>query len=78
MVAAPLLGAFVYVIARAGSMAQPDGQRVRAQQQPFDSYIRDAAGGSSSANEIEKLVQLRSQGVLTVAEFEQQKSRILA
>lgn len=78
VVAAPLLGAVVCVIAGAGSMAQCDGQRVRARQQRSLSSIRDAAGGSSSANEIEKLVQLRSPGVLTGAEFGQQKSRILA
>jgi ABC-type multidrug transport system fused ATPase/permease subunit len=73
----PFLGVFVYVIARGGSMTRRDVQRTEAQQQQFDSYVRDAAGSVSTADELDKLAQLRVQGVLTDEEFAAQKARVL-
>ncbi len=42
--------------------------------------MRQAAGtpGASSADQLKKLADLKEQGVLTDAEFEAQKSKILA
>jgi hypothetical protein len=50
------------------------------QQKAFDEYVRQAAGtpGNSTADQLSKLSDLKSQGVLTDAEFEAQKSKILA
>ena len=41
------------------------------------SYVRDAAGTPSAAEEISKLASLRDQGVLTDDEFQAQKTKLL-
>ena len=43
----PLLGALVYLIARGGSMHERSVQQAKQQEQAFQSYVRQAAGGSS-------------------------------
>jgi hypothetical protein len=76
----PFLGVFIYLIARGGKM-QRRGMRDAAQQQSeFDAYVRQTAGtsGSDVASQLSELANLRSQGVLTDAEFEAQKAKVLA
>ena len=76
----PFLGVFVYLIARGGSMHERQAADAAQQQKAFDQYVRQAAGtpGESSADQLHKLADLKSQGVLTDAEFEAQKAKILA
>jgi Short C-terminal domain/Phospholipase_D-nuclease N-terminal len=76
----PFLGVFVYLIARGGSMHERQAADAAEQQKAFDQYVRQAAGtpGESSADQLHKLADLKSQGVLTDAEFEAQKAKILA
>ncbi len=75
----PFLGVFIYVIARGAGMGQRDTAQARAQEQAFQSYVRDAAGSSGgSADELAKLSELKDRGVITEAEFQQQKAKILA
>jgi uncharacterized membrane protein YcjF (UPF0283 family) len=76
----PFLGVFVYLIARGGKMHERQAQQAAQQQQAFDQYVKEAAGtpGSTTADQLSKLADLKSQGVLTDAEFEAQKSKILA
>jgi hypothetical protein len=76
----PFLGVFVYLIARGGKMHERAAEQAAAQQQAFDQYVKQAAGtpGESSADQLHKLADLKSQGVLTDAEFEAQKAKILA
>ena len=76
----PFLGVFVYLIARGGKMHERVAQEAAQQQNAFDEYVRQAAGtaGESSADQLSKLAGLKSQGVITDAEFEAQKSKILA
>ncbi len=75
----PFLGVFVYLIARGGKMHEHQAQDVAAQQKAFDQYVKQTAGaGDSTADQLSKLADLRSQGVLTDAEFEAQKAKILA
>jgi hypothetical protein len=76
----PFLGVFVYLIARGGSMHDRAAEQAAQQQQAFDQYVKQAAGtpGESSADQLHKLADLKSQGVLTDAEFEAQKAKILA
>jgi hypothetical protein len=51
----------------------------RQQQQEFDTYVRDVAGsGTSSADVLAKLAQLRDQGVVTEEEFQAQKAKALS
>jgi hypothetical protein len=76
----PFLGVFVYLIARGGKMHERQAQQAAQQQQAFDHYVREAAGtsGADTASQLSKLADLKSQGVLTDAEFEAQKAKILA
>ncbi len=76
----PFLGVFVYLIARGGKMHERAAQDAAQQQQAFDEYVRQAAGtpGNSTADQLSKLADLKSQGVITDAEFEAQKSKVLA
>jgi Phospholipase_D-nuclease N-terminal/Short C-terminal domain len=76
----PFLGVFVYLIARGGKMHERAAEQAAQQQKAFDQYVKQAAGtpGASSADQLSKLADLKSQGVLTDAEFEAQKSKILA
>jgi hypothetical protein len=74
----PFVGVFAYVIARGDEMGRRDVEQADAQRQAFDSYVRNAAGNGGSADELAKLADLKSQGVITDAEFERQKAKVLA
>ncbi|MGD0880973.1 MAG: SHOCT domain-containing protein [Acidimicrobiales bacterium] len=73
----PLLGILVYLIARGDKMQKHDIQDAQDTQQAFDDYVRQVAG-SGPADELAKLADLRDKGLLTDAEFESQKAKILA
>jgi uncharacterized membrane protein YcjF (UPF0283 family) len=76
----PFLGVFVYLIARGGKMHERAAAQAAQQQKAFDQYVKQAAAspGESSADQLHKLADLKSSGVLTDAEFEAQKAKILA
>ena len=74
----PFLGVLVYLIARGGSMHERAEKQAQSQQKAFDDYVKQAAGsGGNSADELAKLADLKSKGILTDAEFEAQKAKIL-
>ena len=53
-------------------------QQAARQQKAFDEYVKQTAGsGGNSADELAKLADLKSKGVLTDAEFEAQKAKLL-
>jgi hypothetical protein len=76
----PFLGVFVYLIARGGKMHERAAAAAAEQQKAFDSYVREAAGtsGADTASQLSKLADLKTQGVITDAEFETQKAKLLA
>jgi ABC-type multidrug transport system fused ATPase/permease subunit len=76
----PFLGVFVYLIARGGKMHERAAQQAAEQQKQFDAYVKQTAGtaGDTTADQLSKLADLKSQGVITDAEFETQKAKILA
>ena len=75
----PFLGVFVYLIARGGKMHERAAQQAAEQQKAFDQYVKQTAGSSdTTADQLSKLADLKSQGVLTDAEFDAQKAKILA
>ena len=75
----PFLGVFVYLIARGGKMHERAAQQAAEQQKAFDEYVKQAAGTTgSTADQLSKLADLKAQGVITDAEFDAQKSKILA
>ena len=80
VVIVPFLGVFVYLIARGHSMAERDvaagagpGGRV-----PLRTSRTPPGTGGGTADELAKLADLKAQGVITDAEFEQQKAKLLA
>ena len=72
----PFLGILVYLIARGKKMAEHQVQDAAQAQQEFKSYVQEAAGGGT-ADELSKLADLREKGVLTDAEFQAQKAKLL-
>jgi len=75
----PWLGVLVYLIARGDGMARRDVAIAQANEDAMKEYIRQTAGGgTSAAAELEKLAGLRDSGVITDAEFQAQKAKLLA
>jgi hypothetical protein len=76
----PYLGVFVYLIARGGKMQEHRMQDAQAMDAQFRQYVQSAAGssGSSPAQEIARLAELRDQGAISDAEFEAAKAKALA
>ncbi len=75
----PLLGVLIYVLARGDGMRERDLQRAKDQQDQMDAYVRQAAGTSGGvADELSKLNDLQSSGVITAEQFEAQKAKLLS
>ena len=74
----PLLGVFVYVIVRGGSMHERDVRVARAQDQAFRSFMQGTVGSSSMSDELAKLADLKEKGVISASEFDQAKEKLLA
>jgi hypothetical protein len=73
----PFLGVLVYLIARGHKMTERDVAQAQAHDQAFRAYVREAADGASTADELTKLADLRDRGVITEADFQQGKDKIL-
>ena len=76
----PYLGVLVYLISRGGKMHERAAQQAALQQKAFDQYVKQTAGtpGYHDADQLSKLADLKTKGILTDAEFEAEKSKILA
>jgi ABC-type multidrug transport system fused ATPase/permease subunit len=76
----PFLGVFVYLMARGGKMHERAAKDAAQQQKAFDAYVKQAAGASGDGvgDQLSKLADLKTQGVITDVEFEAQKAKILA
>jgi type VI protein secretion system component VasK len=72
----PLIGVLVYLIARGGKMQERAAQQAQQQDEAARAYIQQAAG-SSSADQLAKLADLRDRGVITADEFAREKAKIL-
>ena len=73
----PFLGVFVYLIARGHKMTEHDVAQAHEQDQAFRAYVQEAAHETSPADELTKLADLRDRGVITEADFQQGKDKIL-
>lgn len=78
VIVVPWLGVLIYLIANGDDMAQRNLDSMKQNEADAQAYIRSAAGGVSTAEEIAKLAELQAKGVLTEAEFAQQKAKLLA
>jgi len=74
----PLIGVLVYLIARGGKMQERAVQDAQQRDQQFRTYVQDAAGSQNTADQLTKLADLRDRGVITAAEFEREKAKVLA
>jgi hypothetical protein len=74
----PLIGVLVYLIARGDKMQQRRIDDATAQNQASQQYIQSVAGSGSTADELTKLGELRDNGTLTDAEYQNQKTKLLA
>ena len=74
----PFLGVLIYLIARGGKMHERAAEQAVQQQKAFDAYVKKTAGSGSTADDLAKLADLKQQGVISDAEFEAQKAKILA
>jgi ABC-type multidrug transport system fused ATPase/permease subunit len=76
----PLIGVLVYLIARGGSMHERQVRQAQQQDAEFRSYVQQAAASSSAstADQLAKLADLRDRGVISAAEFDREKAKILA
>jgi hypothetical protein len=78
VVVLPWLGVLLYLLVRGGSMADRDLEQAAAHEAAFQSYITRTVGSGNTADELTKLATLHQQGVVTDAEFAQQKARLLS
>jgi ABC-type multidrug transport system fused ATPase/permease subunit len=74
----PFLGVFIYVLARGGSMHERSARQARQSDEAMQAYVRQAAGGASTADELAKLADLKQKGTITDEEYEKAKAKILA
>jgi hypothetical protein len=74
----PLLGVLLYLIFRGPKMHARDVQQAQANEQAFRTYVQQTAGGSSAADQLERLADRHSRGVLTDEEFAAEKAKVLA
>lgn len=75
----PYLGVFVYIIARGGKMQENAIRVAQERDAQMRAYIQDAAGPSGgAAAELERLANLKAQGVISEEEFAALKAKALA
>jgi membrane-associated protease RseP (regulator of RpoE activity) len=76
VICCPFLGVLVYLIAQHEGMRERSAKQAQAQQQEFDRYVREAAGGSAA--EIAKAKELLDAGAITQAEFDAIKAKAVS
>ncbi len=73
----PLLGVLVYLIVRGGKMNQHAIEAAKAQDAAMQNYIRNAAG-TTPADELHRLADLKDRGVIDQAEFDKLKGKVVS
>src|SRR5258708_21787383 len=75
----PLIGVLVYLIARGGSMHERAVQQAQQSDQAFRDYVQSAAhADGSTADQLDKLRNLRDPRVITSHQFDRQKAKVLS
>jgi hypothetical protein len=78
IIVVPYFGVLIYLIAYHDGIAQRNMKDVQASQQAFDDRVREAAGSSGSAAEIERAHGLLQSGAISQDEFDRLKAKALA
>ena len=73
----PWFGVLIYLIAYHGGIAERNAKGQEAAQAAFDQQVREAAGKSGPASEIETAQKLLDAGTITQAEFDTMRARAL-
>jgi len=73
----PLLGVLAYLIVRGGKMNQHAIEAAKAQDAAMQDYIRKAAG-TTPADELHRLADLKDRGVIDQAEFDRLKAKVVS
>jgi type VI protein secretion system component VasK len=73
----PYLGIFIYLIARGGHMADRHVSDAQAADEAQRAYIRQAAGGSDTADQLASLADMHNNGKLDDNEYAQAKAKVL-
>jgi hypothetical protein len=76
VIVCPFLGVLVYLITEHEGMRERSARHAQAQQQAFDQYVRESAGGSAA--EIAKAKELLDAGTISQAEFEAIKAKAVS
>lgn len=74
----PFLGVLLYLIVRGNGMRDRTIKEQADAKKHFDEYVREQAGGGSSADELHKLSELKAKGDLSSEEFERAKAKLLS
>jgi hypothetical protein len=77
LILVPYFAGLIYLIARGQGMRDRAVKEQAEIRKNMDSYIRETAG-SSPADELAKLTDLKERGGISDAEFQQAKAKILA
>ena len=76
VIAIPWLGVLAYILLRGDGMQERNTQIIMDAAEKQRAYIQGMAG-TSIADELSKLAELKDKGVINDAEFEAQKARLL-
>jgi NADH:ubiquinone oxidoreductase subunit 6 (subunit J) len=72
----PFLTGLIYLIARGSGMRERALAEQKEAQEQFDAYVKKTAG-TSHADELAKLAELKDKGAISDAEFEKAKAKLL-
>ncbi|MEJ6512704.1 MAG: SHOCT domain-containing protein [Actinomycetota bacterium] len=72
-----LLGILAYLIVRGGKMHEHEIEAAKAQDAAMQNYIRNAAG-TTPADELHRLADLKDRGVIDQAEFDKLKAKVVS
>ena len=74
----PYLGVFVYLLARGHKMSEHAIDAAQKEDAARRQYIQQVAATTSPADELAKLADLKNNGTITDAEYDQMKAKVLA
>ena len=76
LIAAPLIGVLIYLIANGHGMAERNAKAMQAAQKQFDDHVKEVAGGSAA--EIAQAKSLLDSGAISQEEFDAIKKKALS
>jgi NADH:ubiquinone oxidoreductase subunit 6 (subunit J) len=77
LIVVPFLAALIYLIVRGDGMRERALAQQQDAQKQFDSYVRQTAGGGSTADELATLARLHDERKISDQEFERAKAKIV-